>query len=393
MAQRRRRFIFLGIIALLVVIVVVRLVAGGGKKHKPKVLAIPVKVTVVRRQDVPVYLTALGTVVAYRTVVVQPMITGPLAKVLFHEGQFVKAGQLLAEIDPAPYQAALEQAEAKLAQDQASAANAALQARQYASLVKQNYTSKQQAATAQATLLEAQALVKQDQATIATDKINLGYTKIRAPISGKTGILQVDAGNIVTPNLTNGIVTINTLQPISVQFSLPQQDLMVLRQAMSAGPVTLLASDEGGGASGSKGGVERGVLSVLDNTINSSTGTLTAKGRFGNQDEGLWPGGFVNVQVLVKSIAGAMVVPPDAVEQGPDGSFVYLITPAAKGAKAPAAEGAKAKVQPVSLGYQGRDVVVITKGLKPGDQVVTEGGARLSDGSPVQIVTAAPHQS
>lgn len=384
MAQRRRRFIFIGIIALLVVIVVVRLVAGGPKKHKPKNLAIPVKVTAVKLQNVPVYLTALGTVVAYRTVVVQPMITGPLAKVLFHEGQFVKAGQLLAEIDPAPYQAALEQAEAKLAQDQASAANASLQARQYASLVKQNYTSKQQAATAQATLLEAQALVKQDQATIATDKINLGYTKIRAPIAGKTGILQVDAGNIVTPNLTNGIVTINTLQPISVQFSLPQQDLMVLRQAMAAGPVKLLASDEGGGASGGKGAAERGVLSVLDNTINSSTGTLTAKGRFANRDEGLWPGGFVNVQVLVKSISGAMVVPPDAVEQGPDGSFVYLIARAAK--------GAKAKVQPVSLGYQGRDVVVITKGLKPGDQVVTEGGARLSDGSLVKIVTAAPHQ-
>jgi multidrug efflux system membrane fusion protein len=391
MAQRRRRFIFLGVIALLVVIVVVRLVAGGGKKHKPKTLAIPVRVTAVKRQDVPVYLTALGTVVAYRTVVVQPMITGPLVKVLFHEGQFVKAGQLLAEIDTAPYQAALAQAKAKLAQDQASAANAALQARQYASLVKQNYTSKQQAATAQATLLEARGLVQQDEATIATDKINLGYTKILAPISGKTGILQVNAGNIVTPNLTNGIVTINTLQPISVQFSLPQQDLMVLRQAMAAGTVTLLASDEGGGAGVAgtgKGVVERGVLSLLDNTINSSTGTLTAKGRFANKDEGLWPGGFVNVHVLVKTIAGAMVVPPDAVEQGPDGSFVYLITAAPKGDK-----DAKAKVQPVSLGYQGRDEVVITKGLTPGDQVVTEGGARLTDGSLVQIVTAAPHQS
>lgn len=391
MAQRRRRFIFIGIIALLVVIVVVRLIAGGAKKHKPKVVAIPVKVTAVIQQDVPVYLTALGTVVPYRTVVVQPMITGPMKKVLFHEGQFVKAGQLLAEIDPGPYQASLAQAEAKLAQDQASAANAALQARQYASLVKQNYTSKQQAATAQATLLEAQALVKQDQATIATDKINLNYTKIRAPIAGKTGILQVNAGNIVTPNLTNGIVTINTLQPISVQFSLPQQDLPMLRQAMNPGPVTLLASDEGGGTSVAATGtgiVDRGVLSVLDNTINSSTGTLTAKGRFANANKDLWPGGFVNVQVLVQTIPHAMVVPPDAVEQGPNGSFVYLITAAAKGSKSETA-----KVQPVTLGYQGRDEVVITKGLRLGDQVVTEGSARLRDGSSVQIVTAAPPKS
>ena len=380
----RSRWIAGGVVAVLVAIVVVRLVAGGSAKHKIKQVVIPVKVAMVKTRTVPVYLTALGSVVPYRTVVVQPMITGPLLKVLFHEGQFVKAGQLLAQIDPAPYQAALAQAEARLAQDQASAANAGLQARQYAALVQQNYTSKQQAATAQATLLEAVALVRQDQAAIETDKINLGYTKIRAPISGKTGILQVNAGNIVTPNLANGIVTINTLQPVSVQFSLPQQDLPILRAAQSKGPVTVSARDEGG--SGAHAVIDNGVLSVIDNTINSSTGTLTAKGRFANRRKNLWPGGFVDVRVLVRTIKQALVVPSDAVQQGPDGSFVYVVMPATGGATLP-----KIKVQPVTLGYQGRDQVVIKRGLRFGDQVVTEGGARLSAGSVVRVVAVPAH--
>ncbi len=382
----RRRWLAGGVVAVLVAIVVVRLVAGGSARHKIKQVVIPVKVAMVKTRTVPVYLTALGSVVPYRTVVVQPMITGPLLKVLFHEGQFVQKGQLLAQIDPAPYQAALAQAAARLAQDQASAANAGLQARQYAALVQQNYTSKQQAATAQATLLEAEALVRQDQATIETDKINLGYTKIRAPIAGKTGILQINAGNIVTPALSNGIVTINTLQPISVQFSLPQQDLPVLRAAMTQGPVTVSARDEGGASDHAV--IDNGTLSVIDNTINSSTGTLTAKGRFANARKNLWPGGFVNVRVLVRTITHALVVPSDAVQQGPDGSFVYVVMPATGGAKLP-----KIKVQPVTLGYQGRNQVVIKRGLRFGDQVVTEGGARLSEGSVVRIVAVPSHGS
>jgi len=385
MVVKRRRLIGFLALAFLTLIVILRLIYGGKPKEVRAEAPIPVTITSVITKNVPVYLNALGTVVPYRTVTVQPMITGPLAKVFFHEGQFVHKDQLLAEIDPAPYQAALAQAQAKLAQDQASLANARLQARQYASLVKQNYTSKQQAANAAATELEGQAQVEQDEATIETDRINLGYTKVRAPIAGRTGILQINAGNIVNPNLPNGIVTINTMQPISVQFSLPQQDLPQLQGAQVSGPVPLVVTAEGD--PGSAKILDHGTLSVLDNTVNSATGTLTAKGEFPNPDLELWPGAYVNIRVLVQTLDRALTVPPVAIQQGPAGSFVYLIKPATSGAKFPTAI-----VRPVTLGYESESVAVITKGLVPGDKVITEGGARLRDGSKVKIVppTTAP---
>jgi multidrug efflux system membrane fusion protein len=340
-----------------------------------------VEVATATTRTVPVYLNALGTVVAYRTVTVQPMITGPLQAVLFHQGQTVAAGQLLARIDPAPYRAALDQAEAKLAQDQAALDNAELQARQYAALVRQNYTSKQQAATAEATAAEDRAQVRQDRATIETDRINLGYTRITAPIAGRTGILNVNAGNIVGPSTSGGIVTINTIQPVAVQFSLPQQDLPAIQAALAAGPVPLLAT--AGGDPATAPVLDRGTLWVLDNTVAASTGTLTLKGRFPNPKLALWPGAYVNVRVRVRVIPDALTVPPVALQQGPDGSFVYLIKPGPR---------PTVTMRPVSIGYQDSTAVVITKGLQPGDRVVTEGTSRLHDGAAVKIVpaTAAP---
>ncbi|MCW8307350.1 efflux RND transporter periplasmic adaptor subunit [Acidiphilium sp. PA] len=382
MAKRRGTIIAVVVVLVLVAIVVIRLHHGGAKKKHVASTAIPVKIAQSVVQTVPVYLDALGTVVPYRTVTVQPMITGPLKKVLFHEGQFVKRGQEIAEIDPAPYQATLDQAKAKLAQDKASLLNAALQARQYASLVAQNYTSKQQAATANATAAEDRALVKQDQAAIETDLINLGYTKIRAPISGLTGILQVNAGNIVNPNLANGIVVINTLQPISVQFSLPQQDLSQITAAMQGGaPVRLVATAEGDPQTATV--LDHGTLSVLDNTVNANTGTLTLKGKFPNPKLELWPGAYVNVRTLVRSIPNAVTVPPVAVQQGPGGSFVFLVKPAAAGHK-----DATVVDQPITIGYETEQLVVVAKGLAAGDQVVTEGNSRLKDGAKIKIVTA-----
>ncbi|MCU4158890.1 efflux RND transporter periplasmic adaptor subunit [Acidiphilium sp. AL] len=379
MAKRRGRTIVLVIVIVVIAIVLVRLFGGPAKPKSTKSQTIPVTVAKASVRDVPVYLDALGTVVAYRTVTVQPMITGPLEKVLFHEGQFVKQGQLIAEIDPAPYKASLALAEAKLAQDQASLANAELQARQYASLVARNYTSKQQAATAEATAAEDRALVKQDEATIETDKINLAYTKIRAPISGLTGILQVNAGNIVNPNITGGIVVINTLQPISVQFSLPQQDLPQIRRAMDAGAVHLIATAEGNPVTAPV--LDHGVLSVLDNTVNANTGTLTLKGKFPNPKLELWPGSYVNVRTLVQTIGHAVTVPPVAVQQGPNGSFVFLVKPSAN-----AKDPATVTDQPITIDYENQSVVVVAKGLAAGDQVVTEGNSRLKAGSKVTIV-------
>ncbi|WP_174502812.1 efflux RND transporter periplasmic adaptor subunit [Acidiphilium sp. C61] len=382
MAKRRGRIIF-GLAALaLAGAVAYRLGHRGKPQHRFAATAIPVKVAKAMREDVPVYLDALGTVVAYHTVTVQPMITGPLTRILFTQGQFVKRGDVLAEIDPAPYRAALDQAEAKLAQDKASLANAEMQARQYASLVRQNYTSKLQAATALATAAEDRALVKQDEASIETDRINLGYTRITAPISGRTGILQVNAGNIIGPNTAGGIVVINTLQPISVQFSLPQQDLPQIVAAMKRGKVDLLATAEGDPQTATL--LDRGTLAVLDNTVNASTGTLTLKGTFANPDLTLWPGAYVNVRTLVRTIAGAVTVPPVAVQQGPAGSFVFLV-------KQPAKQGGALTVEErkVTLGEQTANTVVITGGLAAGDEVVTEGNSRLKGGSAIHVVTGS----
>jgi multidrug efflux system membrane fusion protein len=381
MAKRRGKIIAVVVVLVLVAVVVVRLNEGANKKKRPASTAIPVEVAAATVQTVPVYLDALGTVVPYRTVTVQPMITGPLKQVLFHQGQFVKQGQEIAEIDPAPYQATLDQAKAKLAQDQASLRNAELQARQYASLVAQNYTSKQQASTANATAAEDRALVKQDQAAIETDLINLGYTKITAPISGLTGILQVDAGNIVNPNLANGIVVINTLQPVAVQFSLPQQDLPQITGAMQAGAVPLVATAEGDPQTATI--LDQGSLAVLDNTVNANTGTLTLKGNFPNPTLKLWPGGYVNVRTLIRSIPNAITVPPVAVQQGPAGSFVFLVKPAAAGQN-----DATVVDQPITIGYEAESLIVVTKGIAAGDKVITEGNSRLKDGSKIKIVTA-----
>ncbi len=382
MAKRRGRIIF-GLVALaLVGAVAYRLAHRTKPAHGGGATAIPVEVAKATRQNVPVYLDALGTVVAYHTVTVQPMITGPLTRILFTPGQFVKKGDLLAEIDPAPYRATLDQAEAKLAQDKASLANAEMQARQYASLVKQNYTSKLQAATALATAAEDRALVKQDEASIETDRINLGYTRITAPISGRTGILQVNAGNIVSPSTTSGIVVINTLQPISVQFSLPQQDLPAIIAAIKRGKVDLLATEEGDPQTAKV--LDHGTLAVLDNTVNANTGTLTLKGTFANPDLTLWPGAYVNVRTLVRTIDNAVTVPPVAVQQGPSGSFVFLVKP-------PAKKGGSFTVidQKVTLGVQTARVVVVTSGLVPGDEAVTEGNSRLKGGSAIHIVTGS----
>lgn len=380
MEKRRGKIIVVVIVLVLVAVVVIRLDHGAGKKKHFASTAIPVTVAKATIETVPVYLDALGTVVPYRTVTVQPMITGPLKKVLFHEGQFVKKGQEIAEIDPAPYQATLAQAKAKLAQDQASLVNAELQARQYASLVAQNYTSKQQAATANATAAEDRALVMQDQASIKSDEISLGYTRITAPISGVTGILQVNAGNIVNPNLSSGIVVINTMQPISIQFSLPQQDLPQITAAMARGKVDLVATAEGNPQTAKV--LDHGVISVLDNTVNASTGTLTLKGNFPNPKLELWPGAYVNVRTLVRSIPNAVTVPPVAVQQGPSGSFVFLVKPAKSGSKTETVID-----QPVTIGYEDQSTIVISKGLEAGDKVVTEGNSRLKDGSKIKIVT------
>lgn len=352
-------------------------------------VALPVTVATALRHDVPVYLDSVGTVQPYRSVIVQPMISGPMTSVDFHQGQDVKKGALLATIDPRPYQAALDQALAKRAQDQASLLEARQDLKRYQMLVRQHYASAQKTAQQAATVAEDLALVRQDDAIVETARTNLGYTRITAPISGRTGILQVNAGNIVTPSLAGGIVLISTLHPIFVVFSLPQQDLPAVQKALSAGsPVLALES-----GSGRARIIDRGILRVLDNQISPSTGTLTLKALFPNTALALWPGAFVNVALRARIDRAVITIPAVAVHQGPEGSFVYVVrkqSPAVPGTRRAPASGAKntgvAIAQKVVVGYQHGNLIEITSGLHPGDDVITEGGLRLRNGARVRVV-------
>ena len=372
---------------------------------------VPVMVADSARQDVPIWLNGLGTVQAFNTVTVHSMIDGPLLSVDFKEGQDVTAGEVLARIDPRPYQAALDQAVAKKAQDQANLANAKLDLTRYEKLARTNYTTQQQADTQRATVKELEAQVEQDEAAIETARTNLSYTTIASPLSGRTGIRQLDPGNIIHTTDTNGLVTITQLHPIWVVFTLPQQQLGPVRAAMQAGPVQVLAlpqgatneetapppgaapagpgltaSATGSGAAADPPGdpaptpptptvLDRGVLAVLDNQVDSATGTIKMKAQFPNPALKLWPGGFVDVQLLVRTERGVVTVPPAAVQRGPNGAFVYVVHP----------DDTAHRVA-VNVGAENQQVAVIASGVEPGQQVVTDGAERVTDGGKVTIV-------
>ena len=338
---------------------------------------IPVLVATAEQKDVPIFLDALGTVQAFNTVTVKPMVDGPLMTVNFTEGQDVKKGDILAQIDPRTYQAALDQATAKKAQDEAQLANARLDLARYTKLAANNYTSAQQADTARAVVAQDEALVKQDQAQIDNARTLLGYTTIASPIDGRTGMRQVDAGNIVHASDTTGMVVITQLQPISVLFTLPQQTLAAVTQAMAQGAAKVLAFAQG--ATGTPTGIlDTGTLTVLDNQVDPTTGTIKLKATFPNPANRLWPGAFVGVQLQVDTAGGATVVPPAAVQRGPRGAYVYVVN----------ADNSTTR-RNVTVGHEDAQASIITDGVKPGDKVVIDGASRLNDTSKVTIVQPA----
>ncbi len=336
---------------------------------------IPVLVAPVMRHDVPIYLDGLGTVQAFNTVTMKVMVDGPLVSVDFREGQDVRKGDVLAQIDPRTYQAALDQATAKKAQDEALLANARVDLARYQKLVSNAYTSAQQADTQKALVAQLEAQVRQDQAQIDTARTQLSYCTITAPIDGRTGIRQVDPGNIVHATDTTGLVMLTQLQPISVVFTLPQQALPDVARAMVAGMPEALAVTQGVGG-GSV--IDRGVLAVLDNQVDPTTGTIKLKATFPNAQRRLWPGGFVGVRLLVDTDHGALTVPPAAVQRGPRGSYVYVID----------ADG-MAHRRDITVSHEDQAVSVVTSGLKLGETVVTDGAARLTEGSKVAIAPPA----
>ena len=339
---------------------------------------VPVVLTEAAKRDMPVWLDGLGTVQAFQMVTVRSMVDGPLTDVAFTEGQNVRTGDVLARIDPRVYQAALDNAAAKKALDEATLANARLDFARYQKLVVSNYATQQQADTAKALVAQLEAQVRQDQAQIDTAKTQLSYTTIASPLDGKVGMRLVDKGNIVHAADPTGLVMITQLQPISVVFSLPQQALPQVAAAQAAakgqpGPEVMAYAQ--GTEAGRGKPLDLGTLTVLDNQIDSTTGTIKLKATFPNATSTLWPGGFVGVRLRVDTLRDATVVPQSAVQRGPRGSFVYVID-----------QDRVAHRKNITIGYEDDSGSVVTSGVEPGDRVVVDGASRLTDGAKVAVV-------
>ena len=340
--------------------------------------AIPVMVVSAARADVPVWLDGLGTVQAYNSVTVRPQIDGKLIEIDFREGQDVRIGDVLAKIDPATFRAAVDQAVAKQAQDQAQLTNARLDLVRYQKLAASAYTPVQQADTARSQVAQLEAQVRQDQAQIDTARVQLGYTTITAPIDGRIGIRQVDAGNIVHAGDSTGLVVITTLRPISVLFTLPQQNLPAVASAMKAGTPVVQARNQG--ASGNASALmDTGALAVLDNQVDPATGTIKLKATFPNSDLKLWPGGFVSIRLLVNTENGVTTVPPAAVQRGPRGSYLYVVGP-----------DNTATRRDVTMGYEDGQTSIVTAGIQAGERVVIDGASRLTEGAKIRIADPQP---
>lgn len=340
-----------------------RAARGGGAP-------VPVAVLPAQRRDVPLLLDALGTVQAYNTITVRAQVDGQLIELAFREGQEVARGEVIARIDPRPYQAALDQAIAKKAQDEALLANARLDLERYATLARTQGVSRQQQDTQRAQVAQYEAQVAADQAAIDAAQTQLSYTTIRSPLDGRLGLRLVDQGNLVRAGDATGIVTVVQLRPITVVFTLAQQSLPQLRAAMERGEVPVLAS-----IPGAEGSV-RGRLLTIDNQVDQGTGTIRAKATFANDDQRLWPGAFVSVRVQVATLAGAMTVPLVAVQRGPDGPYVFVVRE----------DGTSVAQRGVQLGPVTQTLAVVREGLAEGERVVVSGALRLSDGARVNLI-------
>ena len=345
--------------------------AGCAEKKPPPTPPVPVTVATAERRAVPLELPATGTVEPLQTVTVQAQVSGIIRRVAFKEGDEVKHGQVLFELDSRPYRSALDQAAAILARDRAQATNATQEAKRYETLIEKEYVTSQQYDQARTTAAAAEATLAGSQAAVDQARLNLQYATVRAPITGRTGSLLVREGNLVRGTASEPLVRINQLRPIQVRFAVPADNLPLIQSHM--GKDLVVRAEPSGGGDPSEGS-----LSFVDNAVDSSTGTILLKGRFPNDDGALWPGGFVNVRLQLYVEPDALVVPAAAVVAGQQGSFVFVIQ-----------SDSSASTKAVTVTRTAGAFAVVTGDVQPGDRVVVDGQLRLRQGSKVQIKAAA----
>ncbi|HJS89909.1 MAG TPA: efflux RND transporter periplasmic adaptor subunit [Steroidobacteraceae bacterium] len=380
-AIRRRRLIWLAglavLIALMVWVIHHRLASHAAKPSFAAMMGgpLPVSVDKVSTANVPVVVDALGTVTPLSTVTVRPQVTGPIVKIAFKEGQMIAKGGLLAQVDPRPYQAALDQAIAQLGRDQAALAGARTDLVRYKQLLAQNSVAQQTYSDELATVHQNEAAVEADKAAIETARLNLSYTRITSPVAGLVGLRQVDLGNLVQENQTTPIVTVTQMQPMSVLFTVPENDLsQILERARGGRKLAVEAWDQR-----SQHLIATGTLASIDNQINVSTGTLQLRALFDNSDSKLFPNEFVNVKLVLDTLQNQIVVPGAAVQNGPSSNFVYVVKP-----------DHTVSMRTVTTGPTDGNDIAILKGLTPGETVVTDGADQLRDGAKVLLPGETP---
>jgi membrane fusion protein, multidrug efflux system len=343
--------------------------AEGQKAARPQ--AVRVSTAPVEKTDFPVYLTGLGTVQGFNTVQVRTRVDGQIDKIAFQEGQLVKQGDLLVEIDPRPFQATLDQAKAKKAQDEANLANANLDLQRYTKLGE--FATKQQTDTQRSTVAQLTAQIAADDAAISNAQTQLDYTQVKAPISGLAGLRQVDIGNIVNASSQTGIVTIAQIEPIAVIFTAPEEQLPYINEAQKVAPLKVIAITTDG-----KKPLAEGKLAVVNNQVDTTSGTIRLKAVFDNKDHALWPGQSVSTRLLVRTLKDATVVPDDAIQHSTNGLYAYTVN-----------QDNKAELHNVKVSSSSDGRSVVDEGLSPGQQVITGGQFKVQPGTLVTTAVAS----
>jgi multidrug efflux system membrane fusion protein len=331
---------------------------------------VPVVAATAAAHDVPIYLQGVGTVIAFNNVVVRSQITGQITQISFRQGQTVHKGDLLAQIDPRPYQAQLDQATANRDRDKAQLANAQSNLGRYTNLQSKGFATDQLVETQKAQFDQLQAMVKSDEAVIESAQVNLAYTRLTAPIDGVTGIRQIDEGNVIHPTDVTGLVTLTQIQPISLIFTLPETTLTAIQQEMAQGKVKVMAYSQD-----DKTQLDEGNLLLIDNQIIQTTGTIRLRATFPNKKLLLWPGELVNVRLLLRTQHDGLTVATQAVQQGPNGAYLYVI-----------GSDQTVQIRPVTVGQVMQGQALIETGLKNGETVVVAGQSRLQPGSHVHVL-------